>query len=428
MSEQNQLQLLEVLLRKATVEHVHGAGLNDPDWTSNFAIVDAITRHPKVASYVVKWLELQLKNFYDDPRVLWLDLILLETLAKNCGYPMHEALATKEFLYRLKKTAGKKISKPRRNFPKPVTARALMKERVQLKVLSLIQAWGPLHPNELQIFNQTFKELQGKGVQFPPPIPEDFAPLTEVQKAQRLRQSTSALHINEDLKQFFDEAKSTITLLESICEEMQAEGKEFKTSEIVQELTESLTAKRDKLVELIQTHGEGEDEKLISTMFILHERMENVVNKVHYGVQASAPGESSSEGEHSSEDLASPPALPPTKQSFLLPPSSSLGAKSAEDLGADLFRAISSVKKRKEEEKKESKDPFLDWLLSGVESKPSKWSFNDTTTTTTTASSSKEQPLPFPPASNTAQTLSVPSLQVDTPKDPQPSSSYNPFT
>lgn len=350
------------LIYNATVRD----GLFDPDWETNLKIVDRIKKKPELCYAVVQTFERQLKDYYYEPRVLWLTLILLEMCVKNCGYPFHKEIARKSFLNRLLKTGGKQVSNPKKaRKNRPTTSKGILKQRVQKKVLQLIQAWGPLHPDDLPVFNITFQELKAKGVEFPPPSPEDLAPITN-EKREELRQSGEWKVPSNSLRQFMEESKRTIMLLESILESLEP-NERAKDNEVAVELAQGCKEKLPQVIKLIEEYSDNPTgEKMVSALLLLFERFEKVLNHFENGTH---PAQLSSKASpiQSSRSLEEeePPEIeernPFRSSNVSSPPLESKSPKESKsplELGWDL---ISST-----EPQNPSNDPFLDWLVQGV--------------------------------------------------------------
>jgi len=135
---------------------------------------------------------------------------------------------------------------------------------MQLKILSIIQSYGPLHPNELQIYDETYKDLKSKGIKFPAPTTEDLAPVTTV---------THALEKEESK---FIEIKTTINLVESMLEN-ESLGEE---KEVLDDLIIQLKDKRKSASQYIESNQDkiGTDKELMS-LFSTIERCDSALEK-----------------------------------------------------------------------------------------------------------------------------------------------------
>jgi len=135
---------------------------------------------------------------------------------------------------------------------------------MQLKILSIIQSYGPLHPNELQIYEETYKDLKSKGIKFPVPTTEDVAPVTTVVTPLEKQESK------------FIEIKTTINLVESMLEN-ETLGEE---KEVLDDLITQLKDKRKSASQYIESNQDkiGTDRDLMS-LFSTIERCDNALEK-----------------------------------------------------------------------------------------------------------------------------------------------------
>jgi len=135
---------------------------------------------------------------------------------------------------------------------------------MQLKILSIIQSYGPLHPHELQIYDDTYKDLKSKGIKFPAPTTEDLAPVTTVVTPLEKQESK------------FIEFYTTINLVESMMEN-ETLGEE---KEVLDDLITQLKDKRKSASQYIESNQDkiGTDKELMS-LFTTIERCDNALEK-----------------------------------------------------------------------------------------------------------------------------------------------------
>ena len=111
------------------------------------------------------------------------------------------------------------------------------KELVQDKVLALIQAWGPLHQDEMPIFNDTYTHLRAKGVRFPAVAPEDETVWATKETPtgrsrhesfefvrERAAQAAKPSALDKPLAAELDGIKQTAIVLDDIVRELPAGG------------------------------------------------------------------------------------------------------------------------------------------------------------------------------------------------------------
>ncbi|XP_064462883.1 hepatocyte growth factor-regulated tyrosine kinase substrate-like isoform X3 [Ornithodoros turicata] len=141
------------LLDKAT-SHL----LLEPDWPSILQICDCIRQgdvQPKYAISAVK------KRLYTrNPHVTLFALQVLESCVKNCGAPVHNEIATKQFMEELRDLV-----------------KANTNEAVRDKVLELLQAWAHAFRNDpnYRSVQDTLNLMKVEGI-------DDAADLTKIQR------------------------------------------------------------------------------------------------------------------------------------------------------------------------------------------------------------------------------------------------------
>lgn len=123
--------------------------LLEPDWDSMLQIVDAIRQNdvqPKIALAGIRK-----KLAVDNPHVTLYALQVLEVCVKNCGTPLHQEIASKEFMEFLKDQAK------------------IRTDPVKGKILELIQTWSHAFRNEpsYKAVEDTFHLLKMEGYKFP---------------------------------------------------------------------------------------------------------------------------------------------------------------------------------------------------------------------------------------------------------------------
>lgn len=281
MSTQTLQNKFDNLVTQATVRDE--SSLAEPDWTTNLAIVDAVNKSPRpLAKVLALTIEKHLKKQKTNPKTILLTLTLLETCIKNCGPEFQEAISDPSFVQRLLKTGGSRISKPKSALKKTFTsAKELSQSRVEEKVCALIQWMGPLHPSKLPIYNQSYENLNRKGVQFPEPKPEDHAPWSTEERENRLRQSREAVRIPPEMKPELEEIKQTSTLLYGMI--AAAKSAQELEGEVLVELAQRLKSSQPKLdlwvKETTKTRNEPLTEVLIRVSEKIHETLEKYETK-----------------------------------------------------------------------------------------------------------------------------------------------------
>ncbi|XP_021952522.1 hepatocyte growth factor-regulated tyrosine kinase substrate isoform X1 [Folsomia candida] len=106
------------LLEKATSNL-----LLEPDWTSIMTICDLIRQKDCQAKYGVAAIKKKLHH--QNPHVALFGLLVIESVVKNCGSPVHDEVATKQFMEELRELA-----------------KTTHHENVKDKILELILTWA----------------------------------------------------------------------------------------------------------------------------------------------------------------------------------------------------------------------------------------------------------------------------------------------
>lgn len=133
------------LLEKAT-SHL----LLEPDWTTTLQLCDLIRQGDIQPKYALSALKKKLTA--TNPHVVLYALQVLESWVKNCGSPIHQEVATKQFMEELKDLL--KIS---------------TNESVKNKILELIQTWAHAFRNgpNYRIMQDTVNLMKIEGYTFP---------------------------------------------------------------------------------------------------------------------------------------------------------------------------------------------------------------------------------------------------------------------
>jgi len=138
------------------------ADLESIDWNLNLTIVDLVNTTEEGPKEAMRAVRRRIQNTAGkEERSVFYSLILLETLAKNCGKRFHLLICNREF-------ANELITKVI-----PLSTNAQL---VQDKILSLIQSWAHAFSADLELQGvaEVYMELKKKGVEFPPPSDDDI--------------------------------------------------------------------------------------------------------------------------------------------------------------------------------------------------------------------------------------------------------------
>lgn len=182
-----------------------------PDWEKNMQICDMVNQEPASGVEVVRALKKRMALNSRNPRVQLLALALLETCVKNCE-KMFSEVASERVLDEMVKAVDDPLTQP----------------AVRQKALTLIESWGEATQElrYLPVFEETYKSLKSRGVQFPGRDVESLAPIftpppAEVSPSITTATATRAApSINdvtpEQSKEIFDVARNSVELLSTV--------------------------------------------------------------------------------------------------------------------------------------------------------------------------------------------------------------------
>jgi len=125
--------------------------LLEPDWMSTMAICDSIRGGDTPPKYAVAAIK---KKFYhENPHVQLYGLQVMESVVKNCGAPVHQEMATTQFMEEMRELVKQSND-----------------EKVKGKVLELIQTWGTAFKGsqKYSIVTETLNLMKAEGWEFPP--------------------------------------------------------------------------------------------------------------------------------------------------------------------------------------------------------------------------------------------------------------------
>jgi len=387
---------------------IRGDAINEIDWDVFITICDLINERPQFFCKAFgKGIRAHMKKHSKEPRIIWLTLNLLETCVKNCGQAFFFEISTKEFIDPLRKIADRVRKSKGGKKVKSLSARDLYSDRIEEKILRLIQSFGPLNPIHPQnIYTEYFEKMRKKGIIFPVPSFEDKTVFTQPQTRSSAPKSRSvpahSKDIPADIRQKLEEIKSVVTLVEQIA--TASPGENLNNNEIAAELKPNIMGQRDALTALIQKYSDGANESFLSICFLLFERVENVLGmydgKVHHIEPSTSseayarssdeedfltgkPSSRSASRSNSASSSSNPFSTTPVNTNPFLdynhPPSSTAQQqkqaqpansnnqqedffRSPAELGLDL---LAKMKTKPTTAQNNNNDPLLDWLLKG---------------------------------------------------------------
>ncbi|PHT53875.1 hypothetical protein CQW23_08337 [Capsicum baccatum] len=233
------------------VEEATAETLDEPDWSMNLELCDMIN-HERINSVeLIRGVKKRI--MLKSPRIQYLGLVLLETIAKNCEKAFSEIAAE-----RLLDEMVKLIDDPQ----------TVVNNRN--KALVLIEAWGESSSElrYLPVYEETYKSLRSRGVRFPGRDHESLAPIftpprtvsasePSVTLAQQMqheipRETFSA----EQTKEAFDVARNSIELLTTVLSSSPQQDalQDDLTTTLVQQCRQSLNT----VQRIIETAGDNE--------------------------------------------------------------------------------------------------------------------------------------------------------------------------
>ncbi|XP_071445048.1 hepatocyte growth factor-regulated tyrosine kinase substrate [Hetaerina americana] len=122
----------------------------EPDWTAILELCDLIRQNDCQPKYALAAIKKKLTN--TNPHVAMFGLQVLESCVKNCGTPIHDEIATKQFMEQLKELV-----------------KSSSNENFKNKVLELIQAWASAFRNsaKYRAVQDTVNIMKAEGYKFP---------------------------------------------------------------------------------------------------------------------------------------------------------------------------------------------------------------------------------------------------------------------
>lgn len=122
----------------------------EPDWTAILELCDLIRQNDCQPKYALAAIKKKLVN--TNPHVAMFGLQVLESCVKNCGTPIHDEIATKQFMEQLRDLV--KVSS---------------NDNIKNKILELIQAWAYAFRNspKYRAVQDTVNIMKAEGYKFP---------------------------------------------------------------------------------------------------------------------------------------------------------------------------------------------------------------------------------------------------------------------
>lgn len=232
------------------VEEATAETLDEPDWAMNLELCDMIN-HERINSVeLIRGVKKRI--MLKSPRIQYLGLVLLETIAKNCEKAFSEIAAE-----RVLDEMVKLIDDPQ----------AVVNNRN--KALVLIEAWGESSSElrYLPVYEETYKSLRARGVRFPGRDHESLAPIftpprtvsasePSVTLAQQIQHEIPRNFSAEQTKEAFDVARNSVELLTTVLSSSPQQDalQDDLTTTLVQQCRQSLNT----VQRIIETAGDNE--------------------------------------------------------------------------------------------------------------------------------------------------------------------------
>ncbi|KAL1539863.1 3'(2'),5'-bisphosphate nucleotidase/inositol-1,4-bisphosphate 1-phosphatase [Salvia divinorum] len=233
------------------VEEATAETLDEPDWATNLELCDMIN-HERVSSVeLIRGIKKRI--VLKSPRIQYLALVLLETVAKNCEKAFSEIAAERVLDEMVKLIDDPQTVVNNRN-----------------KALILIESWGE-SSNELRylpVYEETYKSLKSRGVRFPARDEESLAPIfTPARSVEATEPNATVgqqLHYDipvqsfsaEQIKEAFDVARNSIELLSTVLSS--SPQQDVLEDELTTTLLHQCRESRYTVQKIIETGGDNE--------------------------------------------------------------------------------------------------------------------------------------------------------------------------
>jgi gas vesicle protein len=296
-------------------------GRREPDWGLIMQLVDLTNKDPfRSAQFLLPTIISQLRA--KDPRVVWLTLIVLDTLMKNCGPEFPRYVGVPELMHVMKKlvyTRWKRRKKPfsmENNYKNWVGERAVM----------MIQAWGiAFYPRryEIPIYYNTYRHLVHKGVRFPPPKESDRientskssssasskARTSSVPALRRPNQEETSDRLQREIRA----AEEQISLLNDVLRNLgpNVSPTVATQNDLVKEMIPKMKETSKKLQQLVNENIDNE--KALKSLLELHDKLEKILAPL---LPPEAKDNENSEEETDDDDDVNEPEDPEFEEAF----------------------------------------------------------------------------------------------------------------
>ncbi|KAK1392092.1 putative target of Myb protein 1 [Heracleum sosnowskyi] len=259
---------LEKIVEEATADT-----LDEPDWSTNLELCDMIN-HERINS-IELIRAIKKRIMLKVPRVQYLSLVLLETVAKNCEKAFSEIAAERVLDEMVKMIDDPQTVVNNRN-----------------KALILIEAWGE-YSDELRylpVYEETYKSLRSRGIRFPGRDGESLAPIFTPPRSTTAPEPTASLaqqmHIEvpvisfspEQTKEVFDVARNSIELLMTVLSS--SPEQDALQGDLTITLVQQCHQSQNTVQRIVESAGD--DEALLFEALSINDEIQNVISKFEY--------------------------------------------------------------------------------------------------------------------------------------------------
>ncbi|CAM8985047.1 unnamed protein product [Rhodiola kirilowii] len=252
------------------VEEATAENFDEPDWAMNLELCDMINTERISSVDMVRGIKKRI--MIKSPRIQYLAMVLLETIAKNCEKAFSE-IAAERVLDEMVKLIDDPLT--------PVNNRN--------KALMLIESWGE-SANELRylpVFEETYKSLRSRRIRFPGRDNESLAPIFtpprsvsasehSVNLAQQLERDIHVQSFSaEQTKEVFNVARNSIELLTTVLTSSPQQDalKDELTVTLIQQCHQS----QHTVLQIIETAGDNE--ALLFEALNVNDEIQKVLSK-----------------------------------------------------------------------------------------------------------------------------------------------------